>query len=398
MTPTPVHSGFTVPIDPVALAQTLIRCPSVTPEDAGALDALAEAVKPLGFRCMRFRFADPGQAPVDTLYARLGNQAPNLCFAGHTDVVPPGPEDAWSVPPFAAAIRDGRLIGRGAVDMKGAIGAFAAAMARILDRGDPVPGSISLLITGDEEGPAVHGTARVLPWLADHGERLDACLVGEPTSRQRVGDTIKIGRRGSLRASLTVHGTQGHVAYPDVADNAAHRLVHMLSALLGEPLDAGTEHFAPSSLQVSTIDIGNPTTNLIPATARAAFNIRFNNVHSSASLKRWIAATLDRCGGRYDLDVTVSGEAFLSPPGPFPDLVAQAVAAVTGEAPVRDTSGGTSDARFIKDYCPVVECGLLHRTAHQVDEHVTLDDLARLTDIYATILDAFFTARGDDRG
>ena len=385
-------------IDPVALAQTLIRCRSITPQEAGALDTLAAALNPLGFRCLRFQFADPGQVPVDSLYARLGAESPNLCFAGHTDVVPPGPEEAWVAEPFAGEIRDGRLIGRGAVDMKGAIAAFVAAVARRLDRAPPSPGSISLLITGDEEGPAVHGTARVMPWLADHGERFDACLVGEPTSAVRVGDTVKIGRRGSLKAALTVHGVQGHIAYPDAADNAAHRLVHMLSALLAEPLDSGTEHFAPSSLQISTIDIGNPTINVIPAMARAAFNIRFNDRHSAASLQDWIRTRLDRVGGHYDLEVTRSGDAFVSPPGQFADQVAQAVAGVTGSRPAFDTGGGTSDARFIKDYCPVVECGLLNRTAHQIDEHVTLDDLARLTDIYYAILDAVFPAAAEDRG
>lgn len=387
-----------MPIDPVTLAQALIQCRSITPIDAGALDTLAEALKPLGFRSMRFRFADPGQDPVDTLYARLGTSPPNFCFAGHTDVVPPGPEEAWSTPPFAGEISDGRLIGRGAVDMKGAVAAFVAAIARRLEKPDPVPGSISLLITGDEEGPALHGIARVMPWLAEHGEHVDACLVGEPTSTRRVGDTIKIGRRGSLKAVLTVHGMQGHIAYPDAADNAANRLVHMLGALLAEPLDQGTEHFAPSSLQISTIDIGNPVTNLIPATARAAFNIRFNDRHSPASLRQWIETRLDRAGGRYDLDITVAGDAFLSPPGAFAHRVADAVAGVTGCRPVFDTGGGTSDARFIKNYCPVVECGLLNQTAHQVDEHVALDDLSQLTDIYTAILETVFTVRGDDRG
>jgi succinyl-diaminopimelate desuccinylase len=381
------------PSDPVALTRALIRCPSVTPADEGAIDTLAAALKPLGFACMRFRFADPGETPVDNLYARLGKAGPNLCFAGHTDVVPPGDAAAWSVSPFAAEVRDGRLIGRGAVDMKGAIGAFVAAVARLLDRRHgPPEGSISLLITGDEEGPAVHGTARVLPWLAERGEHLDACLVGEPTGAEAVGDTVKIGRRGSLNAALTVHGVQGHIAYPQAADNPANRIAQMLAALLAETLDEGTAYFAPSSLQVSTIDVGNPATNVIPAQARALFNIRFNDRHSGASLKRRIAATLDRLGGRYDLDVAVSGEAFLSPPGPFTELVAAAVANVTGAAPALDTGGGTSDARFIKDYCPVVECGLVNRTAHKIDEQVTLDDLSRLTDIYGAILKAFFTA------
>ena len=379
-----------MPLDPVSLTQRLIRCPSVTPADAGALDTLAEALNPLGFKCMRFRFADPGQTPVENLYARLGSQSPNFCFAGHTDVVPPGPDESWPVPPFGGEIQDGRLIGRGAVDMKGAIGAFAAAVARHLDNASHPNGSISLLITGDEEGPALHGTIRVLQWLAEHGERLDACLVGEPTSRDRIGDMIKIGRRGSLNAKLTVHGVQGHIAYPQNADNPANRLVKMLAALLAEPLDEGTEHFAPSSLQVSTIDVGNTATNVIPAEARAAFNIRFNDRHNGTSLRRWIRATLAEIGGRYDLDVRVSGEAFLSPPGRFTDLVAGAVARATGQPPGLDTGGGTSDARFIKDYCPVVECGLLNRTAHQVGEYVALDDLSRLTDIYEAILKAFF--------
>ena len=381
-----------VATDPLALTQALIRCPSVTPRDAGALDVLEAALAPLGFRCRRLPFSEPGSDAVDNLYARLGDAAPNFCFAGHTDVVPVGDEADWSVPPFAAEVRDGRLYGRGAADMKSAIGAFVAACARYLAAHGRPAGSISLLITGDEEGPAINGTRKVLQWLAENGEQLDACLVGEPTNPAALGEMIKIGRRGSLTGSLTVRGVQGHTAYPHLADNPVHRMVAMLGALTAQPLDDGSAHFQASTLQVSTVDVGNSATNVIPATATASFNIRFNDHHSGASLERWLRQTLDEVGGDYDLAVRVSGESFLTPPGDLSDRVAGAVQDVLGRAPELSTTGGTSDARFIKDYCPTAEFGLVGQTMHKVDENVAVDDIENLARIYEGVLVRTFAA------
>jgi succinyl-diaminopimelate desuccinylase len=378
-------------LDPVALAAALIRRPSVTPKDEGALDIVAAALEKLGFTCHRLAFGGDGTDRVHNLYARHGCDRPNLCFSGHTDVVPTGAAETWSFDPFAAILRDGALYGRGAVDMKGAIAAFIAATEGYLDeRGSDPPGSISLLITGDEEGAAVNGTRKVLDWLAERGEIIDACLVGEPTSAQSLGDMIKIGRRGSLTCRLTVHGVQGHTAYPHLADNAAHRLVAMLHALTTAELDRGSEHFQPSTLQVSTIDIGNPASNVIPATACAAFNIRFNDRWTSETLKAWIAKRLDAVGGRYTLDITVSGESFLVAPGRLTDHLGEAIRRVTGRAPEFTTTGGTSDARFIQAYCPVAEFGLVGQTMHKVDERVELSDLMDLTRIYRTFLGFYF--------
>ena len=373
-------------LDPAALAGALIRRPSVTPKDEGALDLVAAALEQLGFDCHSLVFGD-----IHNLYARRGNGRPNLCFAGHTDVVPTGAAEAWSFDPFSASLRDGALCGRGAVDMKGAIAAFVAAVERFLNqRGQDFAGSISLLITGDEEGDAINGTRKVLDWLKERGESIDACLVGEPTSAQSLGDMIKIGRRGSMTGRLTVHGVQGHTAYPHLADNAAHRLVAMLHALTAAELDRGSEHFQPSTLQVSTIDIGNPATNVIPATARAAFNIRFNDCWTSSKLERWLRQRLDEAGGRYTLDISVSGEAFVVAPGRLSDCLAEAIRRITGRTPELSTTGGTSDARFIRAYCPVAEFGLVGLTMHKVDERVELSDLAALTAIYHTFLDLFF--------
>ena len=373
--------------DPVPLLRDLIRCPSVTPEDAGALDVLAAALERLGFACHDLAFSEPGTPDVRNLYARLGGEGPNFCFAGHTDVVPVGDRGAWTHDPFGAEIAGGRLYGRGAVDMKGAIAAFVAATAGFLAQGRP-RGSISLLITGDEEGPAINGTPKLLRWLAGRGERLDACLVGEPTSAETFGDMLKIGRRGSLNAHLVALGTQGHVAYPQQADNPVHRLVRMLASLIETPLDAGTAHFEPSSLQLTTIDVGNPTTNLIPTKATAGFNIRFNDAQSGAGLERALRERLAPFGP-HELTVTISGESFLTPPGRLSDTVAAAVESVCGRRPTLSTSGGTSDARFIRHACPVVEFGLRNATAHKADEHVPLAELEDLTRIYAALLDAW---------
>jgi succinyl-diaminopimelate desuccinylase len=378
-------------LDPTALAAALIRRPSVTPKDEGALDIVAAALERLGFTCHRLAFGDEVGDRVHNLYARCGSGRPNLCFAGHTDVVPTGAAEAWSFDPFAATVRDGALCGRGAVDMKGAIASFiTAAQAFLGERGRDFTGSISLLITGDEEGAAINGTRKMLDWLKSRDETIDACLVGEPTSAQSLGDMIKIGRRGSLTGRLTVHGVQGHTAYPQLADNAAHRLVAMLHALTTTELDRGSEHFQPSTLQVSTIDIGNPASNVIPATASAVFNIRFNERWTSEVLKSWLADRLDAAGGRYTLDISVSGESFLAARGALSDRLAEAIRHVTGRTPEFSTTGGTSDARFIQAHCPVAEFGLVGLTMHKVDERVELTDLADLTQIYRTFLGLYF--------
>ncbi len=383
-------------LDPVELTRALIRCPSITPREGGALDLLEGVLRDLGFNCQRLKYSQDGTPDVENLYARLGETGRNFCYAGHTDVVPPGDPASWRADPFAAEIQDNVLIGRGAVDMKGSIGAFVAALAGFLKaRGGAFGGSISLLITGDEEGPAINGTRKVLDWLRERGERLDACLVGEPTSDKRLGDTIKIGRRGSVSGHLAVHGTQGHVAYPQLADNPIHRLVRMLDAVTREPLDQGSDHFPPSGLQVTSIDVGNATGNLIPAKAQAKFNVRFNDRHSGGSVIAWLRERFDReiepgQNARYDLETRISGESFLCPPGPLSALAAAAVESITGAAPVLGTTGGTSDARFIKDHCPIVELGLLNATAHQVDERVSLQDLRGLCAIYGAVLDGYF--------
>lgn len=380
--------------DPVALAQALIRCPSVTPEDAGALGVLEAALAPLGFSCTRLRFEAPGTAPIDNLYARIGSGAPHFCFAGHSDVVPPGDPSLWRADPFAAEIENGVLYGRGAADMKSAIAAFASAAAqysRSLSRG-----SISLLITGDEEGPAINGTAKMLEWLATKGERIDHCIVGEPTARTHAGDTIKIGRRGSLRAEITVCGVQGHTAYPQNALNPIPVLAAIVTGLAGEPLDTGTAHFEPSTLVFTTFDVGNAATNVSPAVARAAASIRFNDVQTPERLARHIeerSAEVTRAmGGEASVAIDVGALPFLTEPGGFTDLLAGAIHSATGRAPILSTTGGTSDARFIKNYCPVAEVGLVGATMHKTDECVQVSEIANLAKIYASILDAYFAA------
>ena len=374
---------------PLALARALIRCPSVTPADGGALDALQDALQALGFTCHRLPFEEPGTAPVDNLYARRGDGAPNFCFAGHTDVVPTGARAAWTREPFAAQVEGGVLYGRGASDMKGAIAAFVAALARF-GRAGAGAGSVSLLITGDEEGPAVNGTRKVLAWLAERGETLDACLVGEPTNPEVLGEMVKIGRRGSLNGTLRVGGRQGHVAYPALADNPLPRLLTLLNALLAMRLDAGTDHFQPSRLELTSIDVGNEATNVIPGAAVARFNVRFNDRHTGASLAQAIRACLDATGEPCELAAEISGEAFVTPPGRLSAIIAESVTAVTGRTPTLSTTGGTSDARFIKDYCPVAEFGLIGRTMHRSDECVPVEALEGLADIYLGILERYF--------
>lgn len=389
---------MSIDIDPVELARDLIRRPSVTPIDAGALDVLQDVLEHLGFRCHRLKFSTPGTPDIDNLYARCGRDAgPNFCFAGHTDVVPVGDASAWDTNPFGAELRDGRLYGRGAADMKGAIAAFVAAAARFIAPGnDNVPGALSLLITGDEEGPAINGTKRVLEWLRDRGERLDACIVGEPTNPDQLGQMVKIGRRGSMNADLRVRGTQGHTAYPHLADNPIHRLIRMLARVSEQPIDDGSQHFQPSTLQVSTIDVGNTATNVIPAEARASFNIRFNDRHSSRNIEQWLRREFDAAGGVYELRISVSGESFLTPPGPLSQIVTRAVRQVLGREPELSTTGGTSDARFIKACCPVVEFGLAGSTMHKINENVPVADIRALSEVYLAILKEYFAGHGVD--
>lgn len=376
-------------IDPIPLARRLIQAPSVTPADAGALDVLSDALTALGFACERFKFDE-----VDNLYARLGTAAPVFCFAGHTDVVPAGDEAAWSKPPFGADLDEDVLWGRGAADMKGAIAAMVAGVAAYCaDHGTP-PGSIAFLITGDEEGPAVNGTVKLLEAVTARGERFDHCLVGEPTNPRALGETIKVGRRGSLNGVITVTGRQGHVAYPEKAENPIPVLLDLLGRLTGRTLDEGAPHFQPSNLEVTTIDVGNAPHNVIPARASAKFNIRFNTAHTGEDLKRWIEDEAAAAGhgflGRIDLDLKVTGEAFLTRTGPFTDLLKAAVEAETGRTPALTTGGGTSDARFIKNYCPVAEFGLVGATMHQVDERVPASDVTTLAHIYADVLRRYF--------
>ncbi len=377
-------------LDPVELAAELIRRPSVTPKDEGAIPLLAKTLEGLGFACHVVEFAQEGTAPILNLYARRGSKGRNFCFAGHTDVVPPGDLKSWSVDPFGGDVLEGSLYGRGASDMKGAVACFVAAVARFLEERGDVDGSISFLITGDEEAAAINGTRKLLDWAAKRGEKLDLCLVGEPTSAKKLGDMVKIGRRGSLNGFLTVTGIQGHTANPHLADNAAHRLLKMLQALLAEPIDRGNERFPPTDLQISTIDIGNPTTNVIPGKARAVFNIRFNDQWTSQKLDAWLRQKLDQAGGRYELTIQVSGESFLTPPGEVSTVLERAIATVTGLKPELSTTGGTSDARFIHRYCPVAEFGLVGLTMHKVDERAPVADLQALTEIYRTALELFF--------
>ncbi len=380
-------------IDTIALARDLLRCPSVTPNEGGALALLEKLLKTAGFTVNRLTFSEPGTAPVENLYAKIGSGKPHLVFAGHTDVVPPGDDDAWSKPPFAGEIVGDMLYGRGAVDMKGAI---ACAVAATLDHlaAEPLQGAISFLITGDEEGVAVNGTVKLLQWAAKRGEKFDHCILGEPTNTDTLGDMIKIGRRGSQNGTLVVTGKQGHVAYPERADNPVRGLVTLMGALMDEPLDQGSAQFGPSNLEFTSIDIGNPTANLIPAIARARFNVRFNDNYTQESLRALIevrAQAVARGAIRWHIEWEPSNAAaFVAPPGPFVDLVAGAVAEVTGRMPALSTTGGTSDARFIKDYCPVLEFGLVGRTMHQVDERTPVGDLTQLTAVYRKILEWYF--------
>jgi succinyl-diaminopimelate desuccinylase len=380
--------------DPLAIARDLVRCRSVTPDEGGALGFLQGLLAQAGFTVHRAVFDEPGTAPVDNLYARVGLAKPNLLFAGHTDVVPPGNEASWSHPPFAGEIDGDTLYGRGAVDMKGGIACFvAAALDYLAAVGGRPKGSISFLITGDEESVAVNGTIKLLKWAAERGETFDHCILGEPSNVATVGDTIKAGRRGSLNGTLIVSGRQGHVAYPERADNPIRGLVTLITALQ-TPLDEGSELFAPSNLEFTSIDVGNPTVNLIPGEARARFNIRYNDRHNRAALKALVERRAETAAaGRvhYAIDWQPSNaDVFVTKPGPFTELAVAAIAEVTGHKPKLSTSGGTSDARFIKDYCPVLEFGLVGQTMHAVDECTPIADLVTLTAVYRRILEKYF--------
>jgi len=381
--------------DPVAIARELVRCRSITPEEGGALSYLHTVLEAAGFTVHRPTFAAPGTAPVENLFARIGDGKPNLVFAGHTDVVPPGDEKAWRHPPFAGDMAGDKLYGRGAVDMKGGIACFVAAALDYLagNGGALKKGSLSFLITGDEESVAVNGTVKLLQWAAARGETFDHCVLGEPSNIATIGDNIRAGRRGSLNGTLIVTGRQGHVAYPERFDNPIRGLVTLIAALQA-PLDEGSENFAPSNLEFTSVDVGNPTVNVVPAEARARFNIRFNDRHTQTSLKalmerRAESAAAGRVRYRFEWQPS-NADVFVTKPGPFTDLAVAAVKEVTGKTPRLSTSGGTSDARFIKDYCPVFEFGLVGQTMHQVDECAPVADLITLTAVYRRIIEKYF--------
>ncbi|MCV3239880.1 succinyl-diaminopimelate desuccinylase [Mesorhizobium sp. ZC-5] len=394
---------MSLPTDPAANLATLIRCPSVTPAEGGALSALEDMLKPAGFAVERPVFSEDGTPDIENLYARLSGNGPHLMFAGHTDVVPVGDAASWTHPPFAAEIANGEMYGRGAVDMKGGIACFVAAVARHIEKHGKLKGSVSFLITGDEEGPAINGTVKLLEWAAGKGEKWDASIVGEPTNPEKLGDMIKIGRRGSISGIVTVNGRQGHVAYPHLADNPARGIVTLVEALLSPAFDKGTGDFQPTNLEVTSIDIGNPATNVIAAKATAAFNIRFNDTWTAETVQAEIHNRLDRAAGRRKLrpgrkqpiDYEIvwrdrPSHVFLTRDDRLIETLTGSVEAVIGRTPALSTSGGTSDARFIKDYCPVVEFGLVGQTMHMVDERVALADLETLTQIYERFLEDWF--------
>jgi succinyl-diaminopimelate desuccinylase len=385
--------------DALTIARDLLRCPSVTPADAGALGVLETVLKSAGFEVHRVIFSEPGAADIDNLYARIGSGAPHITFAGHTDVVPAGDESAWTHGAFAGEVRDGFLYGRGAVDMKGGIACSVAAALEYLAAHGGQPqedgkGSISFLITGDEEDIAVNGTVKLLQWAAARGEKFDHCVLGEPSNVEELGDCIKVGRRGSLSGTLTVDGIQGHVAYPHRASNPVPDIAALIVALSNEPLDRGSAHFQASNLEFTSVDVGNPAGNVIPAQAHARFNIRFNDHHSQESLRALIEARMTKAAGnrikaRIVWDPS-NAEVFVIKPGAFTDLVVAAIEEVTGRKPDLNTGGGTSDARFITHYCPVIEFGLVGQTMHQIDERTPVADLEKLTKIYRGVLDRYF--------
>ncbi|MGE3915391.1 MAG: succinyl-diaminopimelate desuccinylase [Hyphomicrobiaceae bacterium] len=381
--------------DPVGLTQALVRCRSVTPEEGGALTLLEQVLRPAGFTCHRLSMTEPGTPDVENLYARFGRGQPNLCFAGHTDVVPVGNEAAWTRPPFGAEIHDGVLYGRGAVDMKGAIACFVSAALRYVGTHGHKPDfSISLLITGDEEGPSINGTMKVLDWMRDNGERIDACVVGEPSNPKALGDEIKIGRRGSLNGELVVHGKQGHAAYPHMAENPVPKLARLIDRLSATPMDQGTPDFEPSNLQVTVISAASTAANVIPGEARARFNIRYNDLWRRPKVEAWVreqcSMAAKELSARFEVSFSGTGDVFLTKPGPLVETMRRAVGELTGRAPALTTAGGTSDARFIQAYCPVIEFGLVNETIHAVDERCPVADLVKLTDIYERFIEGYF--------
>ncbi len=384
------------PTDPVPLLQDLIRCKSVTPAEGGALTYLENLLSSRGFVCHRLIFREPGTPDVENLFARFGSGSPHLCFAGHTDVVPEGILESWTHSPFAAEISNGFVYGRGATDMKGSVAAFAAAAIDFIRGAGKFKGSISFLITGDEEGPAINGTVKVLQWMKENGHIPDHCIVGEPSSVDRLGDTIKIGRRGSLSFTVTVEGKQGHAAYPQKADNPIPKLARFIDRIASARLDGGNEHFDPSTLAVTTFDVGNPAGNVIPSRATAKFNVRFSPEHSFASLKAWvdveIATARAEAGGTWSVSATEGADAFITEPGAFVGLVQDAVERETGVLPKLSTSGGTSDARFVKDYCPVLEFGPTNATIHQTDERIGIEELRATQAVYGRIIADYFSA------
>jgi succinyl-diaminopimelate desuccinylase len=385
--------------DALSIARDLIRCPSVTPADAGALGVLEKALNAAGFTCHRVTFSEPGTADVDNLFARIGTDGPHITFAGHTDVVPPGDESAWSVGAFSGEVKDGFLHGRGAVDMKGGIACSVAAVLEHLAANDGKPrsdgkGSISFLITGDEEDVSINGTIKLLKWAAERGEKFDHCVLGEPSNVETLGDTIKVGRRGSQSGTLYVDGVQGHVAYPHRAANPVPDIARLIVAISDEPLDHGSAQFQASNLEFTSVDVGNTANNVIPGQARAKFNIRYNDNHTQASLRELVEMRLTKaCGNRIRARIVwepSNSNVFVTKPGPFTDLAVSAIEEVTGRKPELSTSGGTSDARFISSYCPVIEFGLVGQTMHQIDERVPVRDLERLTKVYRGILARYF--------
>jgi succinyl-diaminopimelate desuccinylase len=382
------------PHDPVSMLQALVRCASVTPLDAGALTTVQTWLEDVGFESHRLVFKAVDTPDIDNLFARIGNSGPHLCFAGHTDVVPQGDETIWSQRPFAAEIKDGFRYGRGATDMKGSVAAFAAATADFVRENPQFKGSISFLITGDEEGPAINGTVKVLQWMKDKGQLPDHCLVGEPTCVEALGDAIKIGRRGSLSFVVTVEGKQGHAAYPHKADNPIPKLARLIERLSAEPLDKGNEHFGPSTLAFTSFDVGNPAGNVIPSKAVLKFNIRFSTEHDFASLKALVNGHIEKLyeemGGVWSVAFTEGAEAFITEPGAFVGIVQDAITTETGLVPKLSTTGGTSDARFIKNYCPVLEFGPTNATIHQTDERISIEELKATARIYRRILDTYF--------
>ncbi|MGJ5130931.1 succinyl-diaminopimelate desuccinylase [Bradyrhizobium oligotrophicum] len=381
--------------DALAITRDLIRCPSVTPADAGALGVLEALLKDAGFTTHRVTFSEAGTADIDNLYARIGTEGPHITFAGHTDVVPPGDEAAWSLPAFSGEVKDGYIYGRGAVDMKGGIAcSVAAALDYLRDHSGQPKGSISFLITGDEEDVSINGTIKLLKWAAERGERFDHCVLGEPSNQEVMGDCIKIGRRGSQSGTLIVEGKQGHVAYPHRASNPVPDISRLIVALSDEPLDHGSAQFQPSNLEFTTVDVGNTATNVIPGLARAKFNIRYNDCHTQETLRALVEERLAKaCGNRiraYIDWLPSNSNVFLTKPGPFTELAVAAIESVTGRKPELSTTGGTSDARFISSYCPVIEFGLVGQTMHQIDERASVADIATLTKIYRGILDRYF--------